>query len=78
MPCFQLVDILLFFILFFEMVFVVSILFLFFILFFTFFISHLVSIAPRVPEEKRRLIIVSVFRLVFVVIFLQCMGCVCG
>ena len=75
MPCFQLVDIFLFFILFFGMVFVVSIPFLFFILFFTFFISYLVSVAARVPEEKRRLIIGSVFRLVFVVIFLQCIGC---
>ena len=78
MPCFQLVDILLFFILFFGMVFVVSIPFLFFILFFTFFISYLVSVAARVPEEKRRLIIVSVFHLVFVVVFLHSNGCGCG
>ena len=33
---------------------------------------------PKEPEDKRRLITVLIFRSVFVVIFLQSIGCVCG
>ena len=54
-----------------------SLFYFLFCLLFTFFISWLVSVAAREPE-KRRLITVSVFRLVFVVVFLHSNGCGCG